>query len=55
MIQRSKRLRLVGETLGELGISHALRRKEFEGHQAVERLLPRLIDHAHPAPADFTK
>src|SRR5208337_2839566 len=40
---------LAGKSVGELRIIHTLRREQFERNKAVQRLLPRLIDHAHAA------
>ncbi len=49
MIERRERLGLVRETFGKLRIGHPLRREQLQRDQAAQRLLPRLIDHAHPA------
>ena len=55
MVQGGQRLRLARETFGELRFPHALRCEEFQRHQAVQRLLPRLVNHAHAAAAQAFK
>ncbi len=42
---------LASEPLGEDGIAPSRRGQDFQGHDAVERLLPRPIDRAHAATA----
>ena len=49
MAQLGQRFRFDGETLGEAGVLFALRGEDLDRHQPVQRFLPRLIDHAHPA------
>ena len=49
MVQGRQRLRLAREAFGEFPVAHALRRQEFERDEAVQRPLPRLVNHPHAA------
>ena len=52
MIELRQRLGLAGEAFGKRGIVADAGRKNFQRDDAVELLLPRLIDRAHAAFAD---
>jgi hypothetical protein len=52
MIQRRERLRLLFKPRRELRIVRPLRGEQFERHEAVQRLLPCLVNHAHAATAE---
>ena len=47
--QLCQRLRLPREAVGKLRVFLPFRREEFERDETVERYLPRLVNHAHPA------
>ncbi len=49
MIEPSECFGFVRESLGKLRIGHPLGREKFQRDQPAQRLLPRLIDRAHPA------
>ncbi len=49
MAESSQGAGFTGEPFGERGIAAPLRRQNFDGHEAVELELPRLVDGAHAA------
>ncbi len=52
MIQCRQRPRLMGEALSEGGVLLLLGGQQLQRHEAVQRLLPCFVDHAHAATAD---
>ena len=52
MIELGQRLGFAGEAFGKRGIPADAGRKNLQGHNAVQLLLPGLIDRAHAALAD---
>ena len=53
MIKPGADARLADETRNDIGIARQVRRQQLEGHLAVEADLPGVVDHAHPALAQF--
>ena len=53
MVQVGGRLGLVVEAGHLLAVQDRSKRQHFQGHAAVQRHLPRLVDHAHAAAADL--
>jgi hypothetical protein len=49
MTQRGQRLRFTGESFRKARNLGNLGRKNFEGHQAVQAALPRLVNGTHAA------
>ena len=52
MLDRSLQPALAAESLQEVGVVSELRTQDLQGHAAVKRYLNRLVDLAHPAPAE---
>ena len=52
MVQPGQRLGFAGEAFGKARVVPDARRQDLERHDAVQLLLPRLIDRAHAAAAD---
>ena len=55
MVQLRERLGFAREASGERGVMTDAGRKNFQRHQAVQFLLPRLVNRAHAALADKFK
>ena len=53
VVQLRGRFRLAAEALHRLGGQPQAAREDFQGHRAVERHLPGLVDDAHAAPAEL--
>ena len=53
MIQRRGGFGFAFETLDGGGIVLRFRRKEFEGHEALQTEIFRLVDHSHSATAEL--
>ena len=52
MVQCRQRLRLARESFGKFRVIHAFRREQFQGDEAVQGFLPRLVNHAHAAASE---
>ena len=51
VIQRGQRVGLAGEALRKSRIPGALGREQLERDEPIQRTLPRLVHHTHPAAA----
>ena len=52
VIERGERMRLLFKACGELRIIRTLRGEQFERDEAVQRLLPRLVNDAHASTSE---